>query len=133
VLNIMLIMLFFIVGGHLKLIEMLYLTIERMPIGTLVFSPMIGITVGEIFARSFLLGVMMALPIIASGLTIEIAFGMMMRAVPQIHMFIIGIPLKMLVGIILFIVTLPVYATFSNRIFIELFNGVEKMFANFIN
>ena len=133
VLNIMLILLFFVADGHLKLIEMLYLTVERMPIGTLVFSPLIGITAVEVFMRSFLLGVMMALPIIASGLTIEIAFGMMMRAVPQIHMFIVGIPLKMLVGIILFIVTLPVYATFSNRIFGELFNGVEKMFANFVN
>ena len=133
VLNIMLILLFFVVDGHHKLIEILYLTIERMPIGTLVFSPSIGITAAEVFVRSFMLGVMMALPIIASGLTIEIAFGMMMRAVPQIHMFIVGIPLKMLVGIILFIVTLPVYANFSNRVFSELFIGIEKMFANFIN
>ena len=133
VLNIMMILLFFMVDGHLRLIEILYLTVDRMPIGTLVFSPNIGITAVEVFTRSFLLGVMMALPIIASGLTIEMAFGMMMRAVPQIHMFIVGIPLKMLVGIILFIVTLPVYATFSNRVFIELFEGVEKMFANFIN
>jgi len=76
---------------------------------------------------------MMALPIIASGLTIEMAFGMMMRAVPQIHMFIIGIPLKMIVGITLFIITLPIYANFSNRIFSELFIGAERMFANFID
>jgi len=133
VLNIMMILLFFVVNGHLRLIEMLYLTVDRMPIGTLVFSPAIGLTAAELFMRSFLLGVMMALPIIASGLTIEIAFGMMMRAVPQIHMFIIGIPLKMLVGIILFILTIPIYATFSERVFSELFIGVEKMFANFID
>ena len=133
VLNIMLILLFFIVDGHIRLIEILYLTIERMPIGTLVFSPLIGWTALEIFMRAFVLGVMMALPIIASGLTIEIGFGMLMRAVPQIHMFIVGIPLKMLVGISLFVVTLPVYANFSRRIFNELFIGIEKMFANFVN
>jgi len=132
VLNIMLIMLFFIVNGHTRLIEIMYLTIERMPVGTLVFSSTIGLTALEIFLRSFLMGVMMALPIIASGLTIEFAFGMMMRAVPQIHMFVIGIPLKMMVGIMLFIVTLPVFANFSERIFNELFLGLEKMFANFI-
>jgi len=131
-LNIMFILLFFIVNGHLRLIEILYLTIERMPIGSLVVSPLIGITALEIFTRAFMLGAMMALPIIASGLTIEIAFGMMMRAVPQIHMFIVGIPLKMFVGIILFIITLPVYGVFSERIFNELFLGIESMFANFI-
>jgi len=133
VLNIMLIMLFFLVNGHQKLIEIIYLTLERMPLGTLVFSPLIGWTALEIFTRAFMLGVMMALPIIASGLTIEFGFGMMMRAVPQIHMFIVGIPLKMIVGITLFSITLPVYAGFSTRIFDELFIGVEKMFANFVN
>jgi len=133
VLNITLILLFFLVDGHLRLVEILYLTIERMPIGTLLFSPAIGLTIAEIFARTFVLGVMMALPIIASGLTIEIAFGMLMRAVPQIHMFIVGIPLKMLVGLLLFATTLPIYATFSDRIFSELFLAIERVFANFID
>jgi len=133
VLNIMFILLFFGVNGHLRLVEILYLTIERMPIGTLVFSSTIGLTALEIFMRSFVMGVMIALPIIASGLTIEFAFGMLMRAVPQIHMFVIGIPLKMFVGITLFIVTLPVFAGFSERIFNELFIGIEKMFANFVS
>jgi len=53
----------------------------------------------------------------------------MMRAVPQIHMFVVGIPLKMLVGIMIFTVTLPVFAGFSSRIFDEMFLGMEKMFA----
>jgi len=132
VLNIMFILIFFAVEGHLRLIEIIYLTVERMPMGTLVFSHMVGWTALEIFIRAFTLGVMMALPILASGLTLEIAFGMMMRAVPQIHMFVVGIPLKMFVGLMIFSVTIPVFGNFSRRIFDELFLGIEKMFANFI-
>jgi flagellar biosynthetic protein FliR len=133
VLNLMLLILFFTIDGHLKLIDMVALTVERMPIGTLVISPVLAITALEVFIRSFMLGIMMALPILASGLTLEICFGMLMRAVPQIHMFVVGIPLKMLVGIILFTVTLPVFGGFSARIFDELWLGLEKMFANFIS
>jgi len=133
VLNIMMILMFFSVHGHLRLIEIIYLTIERMPIGTLVFSHMIGWTALEIFIRAFLLGVMMALPILASGLTLEIAFGMMMRAVPQIHMFVVGIPMKMLIGITIFTVTIPIFGNFTARVFDELWLGLEKMFANFIS
>ena len=132
IINLMLLILFFAVNGHRQLIEMVYLTIERMPIGTLVFSPNIGIVALEIFSRAFLLGIMMALPILASGLTLEISFGMLMRAVPQIHMFVIGIPLKMMVGLFIFAVTLPIYAGFSSRIFEELFDGLERMFAVFV-
>jgi len=132
VINLMLFVMFFIVGGHLRLIEMIYLTLERIPIGELVFSPNLGITALELFMRAFMLGVMMALPILASGLTLEICFGTMMRAVPQIHMFVVGIPLKMLVGVAIFTITIPVFVGFSSRIFEELFLGLEKMFAMFV-
>jgi len=132
VINLMFLILFFTVNGHLRLIDMVYLTVESMPVGMLVISPGIGIVALEIFTRAFLLGVMMALPILASGLTLEITFGVMMRAVPQIHMFVVGIPLKMLVGLIVFSSTLPVFAGFSSRIFTEMFTSIEKMFATFM-
>ena|GEM_PF-19605 len=130
-LNLMLLLMFFVVNGHLKLIETIYLTLERIPVGTLIFSGGIGLTALEVFARAFLLGVMVALPILASGLMLEICFGMLMRTVPQIHMFVVGIPLKMLVGIIIFLTTIPVFTNFSIRVFDELFVMLERMFAHF--
>ena len=132
VLNIILLIVFFAVEGHLRLIDMVYMTIDRMPIGALSLSPEIGIVAAEIFMKAFLLGVMVALPVIASGLTLEIILGMLMRSVPQIHMFVVGVPLKMLIGLIVFSVSLPVFIGFSNRIFDELFYGVEKMFGMFL-
>ena len=132
IINLMLLIMFFAIDGHLMLIEMVYLTINRMPIGTLVLSPEIGLVMLEIFKRAFMIGLMMALPILGSGLTLEIAFGLMMRAVPQLHMFVIGVPLKMLVGMIVYAATLPVYVGFSSRIFEEIFNAIERVFALFV-
>lgn len=131
VLNLMLLLIFFITNGHLILIRMVFMTVESMPVGTLTFAPGIGFTVVEIFAKAFMLGVMMALPVIASGLTLEITFGVLMRLIPQIHMFVVGVPLKMLVGLAVFTATVPVFAGFSSRIFTEMFASVEKMFAQF--
>ena len=132
VLNLMLLLLFFAVDGHRQLIEMVYLTIENLPVGMSIMSPNIGWVALEVFKRAFMLGIMMALPILASGLTLEIILGVMMRAVPQIHMFVVGVPMKMLVGIIVFSVTLPIYAGFSTRIFEELFRSIDKMFSMFV-
>ena len=132
ILNIMLLILFFAVDGQQVLIKMIYLTIDSMPVGTLAFAPNIGIVALASFTRAFMLGLMMALPILASGLTLEIVFGLLVRAVPQIHMFVVGIPLKMLVGIIVFAATIPVFAGFSTRIFEEMFKGIEQMFAAFV-
>ena len=131
ILNLILLLIFFLVDGHQQLVAIVYLTVEKMPIGTLIFSPGIGLAALEIFARSFLLGVMVALPVIASGLTLEIILGVVMRMVPQIHMFVVGVPLKMMIGMLVLTATLPVFANFSSVIFGEMFNGIEKMFAAF--
>jgi len=133
VLNLMLLLVFFAVDGHHRLIEIIYLTLDKMPVGALVLTPAVGKAALEVFARAFLLGIMMALPILASGLTLEIAFGVLMRMVPQIHMFVVGVPMKMLVGMIVFTITIPVFAGFSSRVFSEMFSGVEKMFATFMS
>ena len=132
VLNLILLIVFFIVDGHQKLVAIVYITIEKMPVGTLTISPGVGIAVLEVFARSFQLGVMMALPLIASGLTLEIILGVVMRMVPQIHMFVVGVPLKMLIGMTVLSVTLPVFGAFSNTIFSEMFSGLEKVFSTFL-
>ena len=131
ILNLILLIIFFVVDGHQRLVEIVYVTIGKMPIGTLVFSPGIGLAVLEVFARSFLLGVMVALPIMASGLTLEIILGVTMRMVPQIHMFVVGVPLKMIIGMLVLTVTLPVFANFSSVIFGEMFSGIEKVFGAF--
>jgi flagellar biosynthetic protein FliR len=131
ILNLMMLLVFFSVDGPHRLIELVYLTVEGMPIGTLMLSAETGWVALELFARAFLLGVMMALPILASGLTLEIAFGVMMRAVPQIHMFVVGIPMKMLIGMFVFMFTLPVFGNYTALIFSELYSGIGKMFATF--
>jgi flagellar biosynthetic protein FliR len=55
----------------------------------------------------------------------------MMRAVPQIHMFVVGIPMKMLIGMFVFMVTLPIFGNYTSLIFSELYAGLGKMFATF--
>ncbi|MDR0490930.1 MAG: flagellar biosynthetic protein FliR [Oscillospiraceae bacterium] len=132
ILNLLMLIVFFTVDGHQQLINIIYLTIERMPVGTLVLSPGVGLAALEVFARAFLLGVMVALPIIASGLTLEIVLGVVMRMVPQIHMFVVGMPLKLIIGLVVFMVSLPVFVNFSSAIFSEMFDGIGKMFSMFL-
>ncbi|MCL1835266.1 MAG: flagellar biosynthetic protein FliR [Oscillospiraceae bacterium] len=132
ILNLILLIVFFMVDGHQKLVEIVYLTIEKMPVGTIMISADVGIAALEIFARSFMLGVMVALPVIASGFTLEIILGVMMRMVPQIHMFVVGVPLKMIIGLVVLSFTIPVFSNFSSVIFDEMFSGIEKIFATFV-
>lgn len=130
-LNLIMLIVFFIVGGHHRLIQIVFLTIEKLPIGNLVFSPNIGLVVLEAFSRSFLLGVMIALPVLASALITHVAFGVLIRTVPQINMFVVGVPVKLIIGLIIMILLVPLYVNFTDRIFDDMFLGIDKMFNTF--
>ena len=133
VLNIILLLLFFMMNWHHKLIDILFFTLEEIPVGGLIFRPEIGLVALELFARTFALGVMVALPIVASGIVLEIVFGTLMRSVPQLNMFVVGIPMKTLVGFIMISATLPIFANFSEIIFERMFEGIGLMFSTFYN
>ena len=129
--NIVIITVFLVMNGHLRLIEIVGLSIAEFPIGTLALPRYIGVVAAEIFARTFLLGVMISLPIVAAGLTIEVILGVLMRMVPQIHMFVVGIPLKMIVGLFVLATSLRVFVYVSNIIFDEMFVAIGRMFETF--
>jgi flagellar biosynthetic protein FliR len=131
-LNTVLLITFFAVNGHHRLIEIVYLTLERLPVGGVSLSPQLGLVAFEIFSLTFMLGVMVAMPIIASALILEIAFGVVIRTVPQLNMFVVGVPVKTFVGLITLTFMTPVFVRFSDRIFSEMFSGIEKMFASFV-
>jgi len=127
-LNVVLVIAFFLVDGHQRLIYLIFLTLEALPIGTLALSGDTGIVMLEVFANAFAIGVMVALPVLASGLIIEFTFGMLARSVPQLHMFVIGMPLKTAIGFVLLVVLMPVFMNFSGRIFEEMFSALDMVF-----
>lgn len=129
-LNLMLLIIFFGVDGHLKLIEVLYRTVETVPIGTAMAAPDIMWVSAEVMSRSFVLAVMVAMPVLGAGLMIEVALGAIIKTVPQMNMFVVGIPVKVIIGLLVLGLTLTVFADFSKGIFNEAFNYIGIMFDN---
>lgn len=128
-LNVMLILVFFIIGGHRELIGMLYLAVVRIPIGGVTLNTAIIEVLLRLFAESFLLGVRMALPIMASGILVEAIMGMIIHSVPQMNMFVIGMPLKVVFGFAVLLLILPVYGDFSTLVFERMFAGIDSVFS----
>ncbi len=127
-LNIMLLLSFFLMDGHLRLIEILYGTFEAIPAGTAMAAPGIVRAAAEVMSRAFVIAVMMALPVLAAGFMTEVALGIMIRTVPQMNMFVVGIPLKIIIGLLAAILTLAVFADCTRGIFTTAFDYIGVMF-----
>jgi flagellar biosynthetic protein FliR len=126
--NIMMLLLFLMVNGHLKLIEIIYRTVEAIPIGAAMAPPDILWVAAEVMAKSLVLSVMVAMPILAAGLMMEVGMGAIIKTVPQLNMFVVGIPLKIIIGLIMMLLTFSVFANFTRDIFSMIFDYIGLMF-----
>lgn len=128
-LNVILLVAFFGVNAHLRLISIIQATFSHIPVGQAALNPAIGLVALEVFALSFLLAVNVAMPLIASGLLGEVAMGFIVRAIPQMNVFVVGIPLKMLLGFLMLLLMIPIFVPFSNVIFDRMFVCIDQMIA----
>lgn len=127
-LSITLLVVFFLVNGHVKLIHILYTTLLKIPVGTAQIMPNIALVATQLFAEAFILAINVAMPIIFSGLLLEAVMGIIVKSVPQLNVFSVGMPLKVLAGLIILMIIIPVFVDFTDTIFNSMFAGMEQMF-----
>ena len=92
---------FLSLNGHLVLIEVLVNSFYTFPIAASSWS-------GDDYGRMvrwggwmFASGLVIALPAITALLVVNLAFGVMTRAAPQLNVFSLGFPVTMLVGLVI--------------------------------
>lgn len=100
-------LLFLAINGHHFLFEALFRSLQIAPVGVLSMShEALGATTGLV-QDVFIIGIKLAGPMIAVTLFLNIALGIVGRAVPQINVFIISFPVNILVGLFVFMVSIP--------------------------
>lgn len=94
-------LLFLAMNGHLVVFEVLAESFVTLPVGE-------GLSLDHYWALAGKLtwviaaGLLMALPVITALLIINLAFGVMTRAAPQLNIFSIGFPLTLVLGMFIF-------------------------------
>ena len=99
-------LMFFAFDAHLKLVELLAHSFELMPLGGGGFAPGALARVIEWSGELLGFGVIIMLPVVASLLVVNLAFGVMARAAPQLNIFAVGFPIMILFGSLMIVLTL---------------------------
>ncbi|MEI7377056.1 flagellar biosynthetic protein FliR [Dickeya chrysanthemi] len=98
--NLLALLLFLTMNGHLWLISLLADSFHTIPIGAGPVSGNVFMSLAEAGGRIFSNGLMLALPLITLLLTINMALGLLSRLAPQLTIFAIGFPITLFTGII---------------------------------
>lgn len=119
-------LLFLSMNGHLILISVLADSFISLPIGGAGITKMVLWDVvlwsGEMFAN----GVLIALPAVTALLLVNLAFGVITRAAPQLNIFGVGFPLTLCMGFIIILYTLPGMVPQFERLMTRAFE-IERM------
>lgn len=100
-------MIFFIVDGHHLLIKSLIESFNLLSLGrSIIFGETLMALIG-IIIEYFIIGLKIAIPIVLIIILTDLCMGLISRAVPQINVMILGMPVKMLVGMIAISLALP--------------------------
>ncbi|OQY10762.1 MAG: flagellar biosynthetic protein FliR [Fusobacteriia bacterium 4572_132] len=99
---------FFILGIHRKILMILINSFHKFELGKLNYNHAnLAQGILEDFAYYFLIAIKLALPVLGVLFLIDIVLGIMAKIAPQMNVFFIGMPLKILVGFLFLIAFVP--------------------------
>ncbi len=126
-LNLIAVLVFLALDGHLLLLAGLVHTFEVLPIAdTQLSSAGLGILL-DWSAQVLILGLVMALPLITALLTMNLAMGILNRTAPQLSVFAVGFPLSLLAGLLMLTIVLPQTTPFLERLFSVAFEAFARI------
>ncbi len=108
---------FLAIDGHQMLILAIQQTLDMIPLGAFEMTGPVVNQLVELVGGIFLIGLRITLPVTAALLLSDIALGLMARTVPQMNVFVVGLPVKIFVGFVIVVLTMPALGALTGGLF----------------
>lgn len=105
--------------GHHMIINTLFYSYKALPIGQASIVNNSGLIFGilNVTVEFFKIGFLLALPIIGVILVMDVALGVLVRAVPKMNVFVVGMPLKVLAGLLSLWIIVPTFSEIYYKVY----------------
>lgn len=122
----------FSINGHHMIINAIIDSYEFIPIGKFILNEEVAFSLINILSKTFATGFKLAAPIIGIIFLMDLLLGILARTMPQMNVFVVGMPLKILVGLLIVSVSIPIFYTITIDIFNETVNEIYSFLKSFI-
>ena len=113
------IIVFLVVNGHHMLIAALFESFQSVPMmGLSPSSNLAGFAV-NLVNGVFVTGMKLAMPVTFSILLTNVGLGILARTMPQLNIFVVGLPLQIVIGMFVLSILMPFYVLFLDVLFNE--------------
>ena len=125
-LTIFFILYIFLTDSHLILLQLFARSFVAIPTGSSIAISAVTEYCIQLFIAIFSLSIRLVLPFAVAEFTLEVAMGVLMKIIPQIHIFVINFQLKLLLGMIMLILCAPIIGSFIDNYVIVLFENLQR-------
>lgn len=125
--NVLATLLFLAINGHHIMIKAIRHSFDIIPLGGAVLTNQSIEVLLRSSADIFVLGFKIGLPVVATLFVADIILGFMARTIPQLNIFVVGLPLKILVGFIMLLLSINIVIGYTGNLFNDMFKNVYKI------
>ncbi len=115
------------VNGHHYLLQAVAQSYQVIPVLGMKLGGAFYQSLFSIGAEMFVIALKVSAPLVVAILISDVAMGFIARTVPQMNVFIVGLPLKILMGLGCLLLMLPVYLWLFDMLFSRFFAYVDGM------
>lgn len=118
------------VNGHHLLLEGIMRSYAIVPVDALFVNlshAQMAKFISSMFVQMFITAFQIAIPIVGCLFLVDVALGMLARTVPQLNIFVVGLPLKIIVGFVAIIITFPVFFYILQKILSQMINTMGQL------
>ncbi|WP_281887609.1 flagellar biosynthetic protein FliR [Paenibacillus sp. YYML68] len=128
-------LLFLSLNGHHYLLEGIMRSYEWIPLSNELFDKVYSGQLSDFLVRTFVsvfaLSFQMAAPLVVAMFLTDVGLGLLARVAPQFNIFVIGLPVKLLLGLIMLVILFPGYEMLFSRIFEQMMESMKGFFGLF--
>ncbi len=119
------IVVFLVTNGHHVIITALAESFRMVPLAAMQPNLSLTMLLVDFTNGIFVTGMKIAMPVTFAILLVNVALGILARTMPQMNIFVVGIPLQLMVGVGVLSMLLPFYVMFLDVLFNEMYGKIS--------
>lgn len=125
-LNLTAVLSFFLLDGHHMILRGLAYSLERIPPGSFLNELDLSAILAQ-FGVMFIYGIAVVAPAIFALLLLDVGMAVAARTMPQVNMFIVSMPLKIFIGLLVVAISLNYMAPLLEKVYSSIFIYWERL------
>ena len=114
-----------VTNGHHMIIAALVESFRAVPLAGMEPNLSIALLLANFTGGIFVTGMKIAMPITFAILLTNVGLGILSPTMPQMNIFVVGIPMQLMIGIVVLSMIIPFYVLFLDVLFNEMYGNIS--------